>query len=248
MDKIRPHRNAIALIAGVVLPLAIAAVLIPFRHDFANPAAALVLVAAIVAIAVFGNRMAGIVATISATLWFDVFLTRPYGELAISHRPDIETAVSLLLVGVVVTELAARSRHHRQAATEEADYVGLIYGFSELAASGAPASDLIEHGQNELIRLLDLRSCRYDPNPAERPMHRLDHNGHVMLGGEIWDVGQLGLPGPELELLIYGQGQLRGRFVLTPTPGQPISFQRRVVAVSIADQVGAALLPHLRSA
>ena len=91
-------------------------------------------------------------------------------------------------------------------------------------------------------------ACRYDPKPADRPMHRLDHNGQVVLGGEVWSVEDVGLPGPELELLVYGQGQLRGRFVLTPTPGQPISLQRRVVAVSIADQVGAALQPRLRSA
>ena len=115
--SIRQHRHAIALIGGVVLPLAIAALLIPLRHDFANPAAALVLVAAIVAVAVFGQRTAGFVATVSATLWFDVFLTRPYGRLAISHRPDIETAISLLVVGVLVTEMAARGRHHRQVAT-----------------------------------------------------------------------------------------------------------------------------------
>ena len=34
-----------------------------------------------------------------------------------------------------------------------------------------------------------------------------------------------------------------GRFVMTPTPGYEISYERRVVAVAIADQVGAALRP-----
>jgi K+-sensing histidine kinase KdpD len=248
MEQIRLYRNAIALVAAVFLPLGISALLIPFRHDFANSAAALVLVAVIVAAAVFGQRMAGLVATVSATVWFDLFLTRPYDRLAISHRPDLETAISLVVVGVVVTELAARNRHHRQAATEEADYVGLIYGFSELAASGTPAGELINHGQGELVRLLDLRACRYEPNPSVRPMHRLDHDGHVVLGGKVWSVEDMGLPGPELELLVYGQGQLRGRFILTPTPGQPVTLQRRLVALSIADQVGAALQPRLRSA
>jgi hypothetical protein len=58
----------------------------------------------------------------------------------------------------------------------------------------------------------------------------------------------MGLPGSELELLVEGRGQTLGRFVLEPTPGVPVSRQRRVVAVAIADQVGAALLPRLRSA
>jgi hypothetical protein len=32
-----------------------------------------------------------------------------------------------------------------------------------------------------------------------------------------------------------------GRFVLTPTPGVPVSVERRIVARSLADLVGAAL-------
>ena len=42
--------------------------------------------------------------------------------------------------------------------------------------------------------------------------------------------------------------QVLGRFVLRPTPEYPVSLHRRVVAVAIADQVGAALRPQLRSA
>jgi K+-sensing histidine kinase KdpD len=247
MDAMRLHRNAISLVAGALLPLGVAALLIPFRPDFASPAAALVLVAVIAAVAIVGHRASGLVASISATLWFDVFLTRPYERLAITHRPDIETTVSLFVVGVVVTELAARSRHHRQAATEEADYVGVLYEFAELVATGAPADDVIERGRVELIRLLDLRACRYETAPAARPLQRLHHDGQVLLGNSVWEVEDIGLPGPELELLVYNKGQLRGRFVLTPTPGSPVSLRRRVVAVSICDQIGAALAPRLRS-
>ena len=66
-------------------------------------------------------------ATISATLSFDFFLTHPYEKLAITHRQDIETALSLFVVGVIVTDIAARNRQHHATATEEADYVDLIY-------------------------------------------------------------------------------------------------------------------------
>jgi K+-sensing histidine kinase KdpD len=248
MNRVREHRNALSVIAALALPLGVAALLIPFRSVFANTAAALVLVPLVVAVATIGNRAAGIVATVSATLWFDVFLTRPYERLAITHRPDIETAVCLFIVGVVVTELCARNRHHHQVAVEEADYVGLIYGFSELAASGSSAEDVIEHGRRELVRLLDLKACRYDGSQSEKPMHRLDHDGHVRFGGTVWGVENIGLPGPELELLVYAQGDTRGRFVLTPTPGRPVSFQRRLVANSIADQNGSTHQPRRRSA
>ena len=62
-----------------------------------------------------------------------------------------------------------------------------------------------------------------------------------MLGELRWGVHSMGLPGKEVELLVQGQGRTLGRFLLEPTPGMPVSFDRRVVAVALADQVGAAL-------
>ena len=235
MERIRLHRDQVALVAAVVLPLGVAAILVPFRSSFANTASALILVAVIVAVAALGNRICGFVATVSATVWFDFFLTRPYEKLAITHRPDIETAVSLFVVGIIVTELAARNRHHHAAATEEADFVGLIH-------------DVSERVRSELTALLHLQACRYEAGAVDHPARRLEHDGRVFLGGRVWGVHRVGLPGPEIELLVQSQGRTLGRFVMTPTPGYPVSQERRVVAVAIADQVGASLRPQLRTA
>jgi K+-sensing histidine kinase KdpD len=248
MDGFRRYRGRVTLAAAAFVPLGIAGILVPLRSIFVDTASGLLFVAAILAIAVVGNRMAGIVATASSTLWFDLFLTRPYERLAITHRPDIETAVSLFVVGVVVTELAARNRRHHSIATEEADYVSLLYRFSELVASGASAPDVLEQTRRELIDLLGLRACRYESGASSRLRPTIEHDARVFLGANLWAVEDIGLPGPEIELLVYGRGDVLGRFVLTPTPGLPIPFQRRVVAVALADQVGAALSPQLRSA
>jgi K+-sensing histidine kinase KdpD len=248
MNWFRRHRDVIAFAAALALPLGIAVMLVPFRSSFANTASALVLVAVIVAVAVTGNRFTGLVATVSATLWFDLFLTRPYGRFAISHRPDIETAVSLFVVGVIVTELAARNRHHHESAAEESDYVALIYGLAELVASGAPAQEVVERARAELIDVLNLRDCRYEPQLSERRVARLDHDGNVIHAGMLWGAHNMGLPSPVVDLVVQARGQALGRFVLRPTPGYPVSGHRRVVAVAIADQVGAALRPQLRSA
>jgi hypothetical protein len=188
------------------------------------------------------------VATVSATVWFDFFLTRPYEKLAITHRPDIETSVSLFVVGIIVTELAARNRHHHATAAEEADFVGLIHGVSELATSGAASREVVERVRNELTALLHLQACCYEAGSSDDPMMRLQHDGRVFLGGRVWGVHRMGLPGPEIELLVQSQGRTLGRFVMTPTPGYPVSQERRVVAVAIADQVGASLRPQLRTA
>ena len=198
--------------------------------------------------AALGNRFSGFVATIGATLWFDVFLTQPFERLALTHRPDIETAVCLFVVGIMVTELAAHNYHHHASATEEADYIGLIYEVSELVASDAPAASVREQVRDALVELLHLRACRYEDGESARPIMRLEHGGHVLLGGEVWGVERLGLPGPKIELLVHHRGETLGRFVLTPTAGYEVPLQRRVVAVALADQVGAALRPRLRSA
>ncbi len=248
MDRFRLYRDELAFVAAVVLPLGIAAVLVPFRADFANTAAALILVAVIVAVSTLGNRVSGLVATLSATLWFDYFLTQPYGRLAITQRSDIETALCLFVVGIIVTELAARNRHHHAIANEEADFVAEIYGVAELVASGAPGSEVVERVRTELIGLLHLRACRYEHGLSAGPMMRLEHDGHVLLGGRLWAVDRMGLPGPEIELLVTHRGKDLGRFVLTPTPGYEVPFQPRVVAVALADQVGASFRPQLRSA
>jgi hypothetical protein len=248
MDRIRPHRAATVNVAALILPLAVAAVLIPVRSSFASTAAALVLVAVIVAVAVVGDRAGGFLAAVSATVWFDFFLTRPYERLAITHRADIQTAVSLFVVGMIVTELAVRNRQHHESAIEQSDYVGLIYRLSELVASGAAADDVIEQVRRELITVLDLRGCCYEPGIGPGHGIRMNHDGGVVVGDVSWPAESLGLPGPEITLHVQRRGQSLGRFVLKPTPGLPVSLQRRVVAVAIADQVGAALTPRLRSA
>jgi len=248
MKRIQAHRDAIAVVAALVLPIGVAAALVPIRASFPNSAAALVLVAVVVAVAANGSRMAGFIAALSASLWFDFFLTQPYERFAVTHRPDIETAVSLFVVGIAVTELAARSRYQHRFAAEESDFVGLIYYLSELVATGSDADQVIEQARVELAELLHLRDCRFDVSPSDHPVTRIEKDGNVNLGSVRWGVHQMGLPGEELELLVQCRGQGLGRFVLVPTPGWPVSIQRRIVAVAIADQVGAAMTPRIRSA
>jgi hypothetical protein len=245
---LRSNPQAATRIAGVFLPIAIAALLIPFRATFAATAAALVLIAVIVAVSAPGDRVSGYLATVSSTLSFDVLLTEPYGRLAITHRPDLETAICLFVVGIAVTELSVRSRRHRETATEESEHLGLLHSVSEMVASGASEEDVARNVREQLVDLLHLRSCRYTAIPARRPMFRIEDSGDVFLAGRLWAVDSMGLPGPEIELPVRVDGRTVARFVLAPTLGWPVSLERRLVAVALADQVGAALRPHLRSA
>jgi K+-sensing histidine kinase KdpD len=242
------RRIGVTRVIAVVLPVGLAALLVPFRDTFAAPAAALLLVALIVGVAAMGDRPAGYLATVAATLSFDFFLTRPYEELDITRRADLETAICLFLVGVVVTEIAMQSKRFHRAAREQSQFVGLIHAVSELATSGASQAEVIDVVCGDLMTLLHLRACRYEKGVPSRARMRIENNGDVLLGGRVWGVHELGLPGTEVELPVHDRGLVVGRFVLTPTPAWPVSQQRRVVAVALSDQVGALLRPHLRSA
>jgi hypothetical protein len=235
----RRYQQRILFALAVTAPLAVAAVLVPFRSNFTNAGAALILVALIVAVSIGGTRFTGFVASVFSALWFDFFLTRPYDELSISHRPDVETTVCLLVVGLMVSELAARRRHHVRVAGEEGHYVAMVRELADLAQRSPDR--LLEHAESMLIELLDLRECRFDLRPSDPPMARVLSSGEVVHVGMHWPVSQMGIPGPEAEIAIEWQAHSLGRFVLTPTPGAVISQERRAVAVLLATIVASGL-------
>jgi len=71
---------------------------------------------------------------------------------------------------------------------------------------------------------------------------RLRRDGQVVWNRSVWDVERQGLPiDSDIELLVESGGHLRGRFMLTAAPEAHVSLAQRLVAVTLADQVGAAL-------
>jgi len=200
----------------------------------------------IVAIAVGGSRFSGYVTSASSALWFDYFLTRPYDQFVISQRGDIETTAALLVVGLLVSEMAARSRHHSRVSNEESTYLAIVRDLSEYAQSAAPSSRVVERASATLIELLDLRACHFDVQPSDPPMAQILPNGDVVHIGLVWPTEEMGIPGPQAEVVTEWRGRVLGRFVLTPTPGLPIARERRVVAALVASVVAASLATDSR--
>lgn len=244
---IQRNQRPVTFVLALGGPIAVAAAMSPFRGSFANTAAALVLVAVVVALAVAGGRGAGYFSSLMAALWFDFFLTRPYDHFAISHRPAIETTIALFVVGVLVTELAARSRHHARTSHEGSRYVETFRSLSDLAASPAPSPRVLESVSASLVALLDLRACRFERLATNPPLARVLADGVVDHVGLAWPVEEIGIPGPEAEIVAEWRGRVLGRFVLTPTPGVPVSVERLSVAVALATLAAAALDHERRS-
>jgi hypothetical protein len=234
-------RGQFALLAAVVLPLGVSALLTPFRSSFPNSDAALVLVVTVVAVAAVGYRPAGALAALSAGTWFDFFLTRPYEQLAIIRRADVETTVLLLVVGLAVTELAVRRRHHRTVVRRQREYLGYIQAVVDMTAEGVPDDVLVRGVAGELTELLQLQECRFESDPAEGGAPRIDRNGDVVWVGVGWEAGRAGMPDCPVQLPVRCRGRDFGRFVLTPGYRLPVPVERRVVAAILADLVGAAM-------
>jgi hypothetical protein len=217
----------------------VAASFVPFRASFTNAGAALVFVALIEGLAVWGRRPGGYLATASAALWFDFFLTPPYEKFTISHRPDLETTVSLLVVGVVVTELAARSRRHRERAGSGAARVTLLAATADRVAREASPRDVIEVVARDLVGVLHLRACTFDAESSGPPFAQILADGSVVHVGLSWPAHEIGLPGPQAQIDCRWRGEYLGRFLVTPTPGEAVSRENRVEAVALVNLVAA---------
>jgi K+-sensing histidine kinase KdpD len=236
-------RNRAAALAGLAAPLALTAVLIPFRASFPNTDAALALVLVVVAVAAAGRRLAGALAAVSAAAWFDFFLTVPYERFTITRHADAETTVLILAVGIAVTEIAVRGRRQNAAAARRSGYLDGINAAARAAATGAEPQLLIEQVRGQLSRLLGLAACRFQHGAAGigNPP-RLLRDGRITTAGPAWNTEHESLPpGRETELLVEAGGLLQGRFLLTPGPGARPSLEQRLVAIGLADQAGAAL-------
>ena len=234
-------RDAAAIAAGIVLPLAVAAILLPWRGSWSNTNVALLLVVAVVAVAAAGSRLAGALAAVSAAAWFDFFFTQPYERFTISHSADVTTFVLLLAVGLAVSQLAAWGRRLKAVTIADAGYLARITGSAALSQTAGSPADVVEHVRKQLIGLLELRDCRFEYGVLLGQPPRLERDGTVLTRYGHWPVDESGLPEQEIEVRAFGNGQYRGRFMMTPHPGSHPPLQARLVAVTLADLAGDAI-------
>jgi hypothetical protein len=226
---------------GVLVPPAVAGLLVPFRSDFSNATMVLAIVVVVVLVAAIGGRVAGVVAAISGALAFDLFHTRPYLSLSIASQDDVETTILLLVVGVVVGSLASSARRARRTAQQGRDELRRLSHVAGLVAGGERVAAVVEAAEAELTGLLQLKDCRFDRAALDDILPRLDRTG--LIEGEHhfrFRSGAFELP-DVLQLEVLAHAVEVGRFVMWSTPDTGAPLEARVVAVAIADQVGASI-------
>jgi hypothetical protein len=229
---------------AVLAPVLTALVLTLGRGHLSAANDALIFVLVTVAIAASGNRGAAALAALVSAASFDFFLTRPYQSFRIQRSADLTTEVLFVLVGLLVGDLAARGRRYRTAADEGRHGINRLHGVGEQIVEGEDPEFVLINVATQLRELLDLRDCRFVREPPSGKGAWIETDGTVRLNPLKWPVSSVGLPTRQVELPIRGGGEVLGTFILTPTPAQPISHERCVVAVALADQLGAALAAH----
>jgi len=234
-------RDRAAIAAAIAAPLGAAAILLPWRASWQNTNVALLLVVVVVAVAAIGNRAAGALAAVGAAAWFDFFYTVPYERFSIRSSSDVTTFVLLLVVGIAVSQLAARARRLKVITITDAGYLAQIHETAALAQSAASAQAVVDHVREQLIGVLGLRDCRFEYGVLIGHPPRLEQDGTIVTRHGHVDVDLAGMPGEEVELRTFGNGQYYGRYMLTPEPGSRPTLQARLVAVTLADLAGRAL-------
>lgn len=241
-----PFRRSVVVTYALVAPLAVAAAVHALDLPVTATTAALVLVLVVVSAAATGQRAAGVLAALSAGIWFDFFLTAPYLNLKVTDADDIEATVLLLCVGLAVSEIALWGTRQHARASRRAGYLAGVFGTEAVVAERETSGEaLIARVREQVVEVLDIDECHFEPDGARhgRAATTLERDGSVRQAGRQVDVERDGLPADDLiSLEVAHEGVGYGRFVLTAATRirRPTLEQRRVV-VLLADQVGIAL-------
>jgi K+-sensing histidine kinase KdpD len=241
--SIRGRSIGIWLIA-LCAPIAVSLMLVPSRGHLGPADDALVLVVVTVAIASLGHRAAAALAAVVAAACFDFLLTPPYGSFRIGRSSDVTTELLFVAVALLVGELAAWGRRNQRAAARGRNGIARLHDLGERIATGEEPEFVLMAVATELRELLNLQDCRFVREPPSGKGARIESDGTVRLNPLRWPAATAGLPTNRVELPVRGSGRVLGTFLLTPTRALPVTVEQCLVAVALADQLGAALAAH----
>jgi hypothetical protein len=232
----------IAYAIGGLVPIAVAAAMVGLRNEVDNTNVALLLVLVVVGTAAFGGRGPAALSAVLAALSYEFFFTKPYNSLRIDSSNDVETFLILLAIGLAVGQVAVYAQRNRRRATRGSDELASMRRVAERVAAGADARELTDLVVAEVADLLSLVGCRFEVEATGPVLPVLERSGrieapHRRVGAD----GELALPPLGVRLPVVGDGHQVGSLVLDPDPTIGVTVEARLVAVALADQLGAAL-------
>ncbi|HEV7863978.1 MAG TPA: hypothetical protein VGR20_14800, partial [Acidimicrobiia bacterium] len=171
--------------------------------------------------------------------------TRPYLSLVIRNADDIELTILLLLLGLLSAQLAWPARQAARQRRRTPGGLDRVCLLADLVAEGRESVDVIATAEAQLVELFDLVGCQFEAAPFDHlDVPQLERHGvmarqryRIRPGHDL----ELELPAEGLMLPVLARGQIVGRFILDFGPQAGATLEQRVVAIALADQVGASL-------
>ena len=241
-----PSSSGIDIALGGLAPILLAAALVAVRGHIDNTNVALALAVVVVGAGALGGRAAGMVAGLTAAVSFDFFHTRPYLSLLIHDADDVEMTILLLVLGLLTGQLAWKARMAARQRDGGRGGLDQIRRLADQVARGHESADVIATARAELVEMFHLVDCRFEAAPFHDRLDlpQLERNGVVAHrryrmkpGGDL----EVELPADGIALPVLSRGQIVGRFILDFPPGAGATLEQRIVAIALADQVGASL-------
>jgi len=222
----------VSSLLGALASVGVTVAWIPLRRGHSSVEVALALVLVMTAAGSSRRRPAVAGAAAGAAVGFTYFDTLPFDHLAIARPPDLVTAVMLTIVGVLTAELALRVARTRQSEGSARAYLDRVRDAAALLAHGEELVVLIGAVAEELAAVLHVDDCWFstEPPPPDAPL--VDRSGELQPEGT--GASQVVLP-------VWALGRIVGHFVLSAASAGRLPADRLRVAMTLADQVGAAL-------
>ncbi len=230
----------IGVAVGALGAMLLAFLLVPLRDNVPNADMALALVIPVLAGAIIGGRLAGLVSAVVAALCFDFVFTKPFNSLRIASKDDLGTFIVLAIVALVAAELGVRARRGGADAREARSEIDRLYRVADLSSRGVELDDVVSAARAELMGLFGLVDCIYEPTASGPELPRLGQRG-ALEHARLVAAGDFLLPTGGVEVAVKGRGRQYGRLVLYAHDATRAPLQKRLVAVAIADELGCSL-------
>lgn len=219
---------------GMVLPVAVAVALVPLRDTVTASTATLILVLPVLFATIVAGRLTGVVAAAAAALSFDVLLTEPYHSFTIDAASDVESAIVLGVIALVIIAVVSAGLDARGRATSRRAELVILVAVAEAAASG-DRERMTACVTESLEEYLGLLTCDWSPGFGGTVGSVLRRSGRIERRDEAR------LPDGYLEVpVVWGPTEL-GRLVMRSGSSRPFSLEERRTVVAVADTFAAGL-------
>jgi two-component system sensor histidine kinase KdpD len=143
-----PPRTKWAWSAAVLVPILLAAAMLPLRSGLNLSTVLLILLLGVQATALIGGVLPAAVTAVIASVLANLLFTPPYGSLTITEPQNVFALVVFLIVGVTVASIVDRSRASAaQAVRGQADAQMLAAVAATMAAPGDPVTAILEQAR-----------------------------------------------------------------------------------------------------